>query len=230
VLAIRLSKVCLRLYQSLIPNGHPRREVAANANIFDLIYKGDGGIRIGPRWQVGRRDQMNEASQSTISRLENAPSKPEAARARRGLLDQFGTTVKPGRLEILDIDDTFCAADGGQQLAFWNAQRARLCVDAHLSRDEQHAGCDHPALGAHPERHLQAAALGARFEVQAHAVADLDARVTQIDAAIAEATKRGKTTAAMALVEARRQSRAGLGASGNGKPVHWRASGRNAPP
>jgi hypothetical protein len=29
--------------------------------------------------------------------------------------------VKPGRLEILDIDDTFCAAHGGQQLAFWNA-------------------------------------------------------------------------------------------------------------
>jgi hypothetical protein len=27
--------------------------------------------------------------------------------------------VKPGRLEILDIDDTFCAAHGGQQLAFW---------------------------------------------------------------------------------------------------------------
>jgi hypothetical protein len=26
------------------------------------------------------------------------------------LLDQFGTTVKPGKLEILDIDDTFCAA------------------------------------------------------------------------------------------------------------------------
>jgi hypothetical protein len=29
--------------------------------------------------------------------------------------------VRPGKLEILDIDDTFCAAHGGQQLAFWNA-------------------------------------------------------------------------------------------------------------
>jgi hypothetical protein len=29
--------------------------------------------------------------------------------------------VKPGKLEVLDIDDTFCAAHGGQQLAFWNA-------------------------------------------------------------------------------------------------------------
>jgi hypothetical protein len=63
------------------------------------------------------------ASQSTISRLENAPSKTEAARLCAALLDQFGTTVKPGRLEILDIDDTFCAAHGGQQLAFWNAHQ-----------------------------------------------------------------------------------------------------------
>jgi len=61
------------------------------------------------------------ASQSTISRLENAPSKTAAARLSAALLDQFGTTVKPGRLEVLDIDDTFCAAHGGQQLAFWNA-------------------------------------------------------------------------------------------------------------
>jgi hypothetical protein len=29
--------------------------------------------------------------------------------------------VKPHQQEILDIDDTFCAAHGGQQLAFWNA-------------------------------------------------------------------------------------------------------------
>src|SRR4051794_12204572 len=61
------------------------------------------------------------ASQSTISRLENAPSKMEAARFTAALVDQFGTSVKPGKLEVLDIDDTFCAAHGGQQLAFWNA-------------------------------------------------------------------------------------------------------------
>jgi hypothetical protein len=72
---------------------------------------------------VGRHPQTGAplASQSTISRLENAPSKTEAARLCAGLLDQFGATVKPGRMEILDIDDTFCAAHGGQQLAFWNA-------------------------------------------------------------------------------------------------------------
>ena len=61
------------------------------------------------------------ASQSTISRLENAPSKTEAARLTAALVDQAGTTVKPRQQEILDIDDTFCAAHGGQQLAFWGS-------------------------------------------------------------------------------------------------------------
>jgi hypothetical protein len=60
-------------------------------------------------------------SQSTISRLENAPSKTDAARLTVALVDKFGTTVTPGRMEMFDIDDTFCVAHGGQQLAFWNA-------------------------------------------------------------------------------------------------------------
>jgi hypothetical protein len=72
---------------------------------------------------VGRCPQSSAAlaSQSTISRLENTPSKTQAARLTAALVDQFGTTVKPGKLEVLDIDDTFCAAHGGQQLALWNA-------------------------------------------------------------------------------------------------------------
>jgi len=61
------------------------------------------------------------ASQSTISRLENAPRKTQAARLTGALLDQFCASVTPGAEEVLDIDDTFCAAHGGQQLAFWNA-------------------------------------------------------------------------------------------------------------
>jgi Transposase DDE domain group 1 len=56
------------------------------------------------------------ASQSTISRLENAPSRTEAARLTAALIDQAGMTVKPGKREVLDIDDTFCAAHGGQRL------------------------------------------------------------------------------------------------------------------
>jgi hypothetical protein len=65
---------------------------------------------------VGRCPQSDAplASQSTISRLENAPSKTEAARLTAALLDQTGTTVKPGRQAMFDIDDTFCAAHGGR--------------------------------------------------------------------------------------------------------------------
>jgi Transposase DDE domain group 1 len=72
---------------------------------------------------VGRCPESGEplGSQPTISRLENAPRKVEAARLSAVLVDQFCSSVKPGKKEILDIDDTFCAAHGGQQLAFWNA-------------------------------------------------------------------------------------------------------------
>ena len=52
--------------------------------------------------------------------------------------------------------------------------------------------------------------LAARIEVRAHTVADLDARVSQIDAAIAEATRRGRTNAALAAMEGQRRTRAGL--------------------
>src|SRR5207342_360600 len=72
---------------------------------------------------VGRCPQSGAplASRSTISRLENAPRKTEAARLTAALVDQAGATIRPCKQEILDIDDTFCAAHGGQQLAFWNA-------------------------------------------------------------------------------------------------------------
>ena len=43
------------------------------------------------------------ASQSTISRLENAPTKREALRLTAALVDQFATSVTPGAEEILDI-------------------------------------------------------------------------------------------------------------------------------
>jgi hypothetical protein len=89
-----------------------------DANDFDRL-RHDPLMKVA----VGRCPQSGAAlaSQSTISRLENAPSKSEATRLCAALVDQLATTVKPGRLEILDIDDTFCAAHGGQQLAFWNA-------------------------------------------------------------------------------------------------------------
>src|SRR5208283_3892474 len=94
---------------------------------------------------VGRCPESGQplVSQSTISRLENAPSKTEAARLTAVLIDQFGTTVKPGRLEILDIDDTFCVAHGGQQLAFWNAHHdERGFAPMHI----YHAGSGTPVV------------------------------------------------------------------------------------
>jgi hypothetical protein len=61
------------------------------------------------------------ASQATYSRLENAPGRIETARLTAALVDQYCASVAPGREVVLDIDDTFSAAHGCQQLAFWNA-------------------------------------------------------------------------------------------------------------
>ena len=72
---------------------------------------------------VGRCPDSGDplASQSTISRFENAPTKTDAARLACALVDQFTARVTPAHRDIFDIDDTFDAAHGGQQLTFWNA-------------------------------------------------------------------------------------------------------------
>jgi hypothetical protein len=127
--------VCRRLAAAMPDRRDPTRilhemfdMVAARAMAIACGYKDaidHDRLRHDPllKIAVGRHPETGAplASQSTLSRLENAPSKTEAARLCAALLDQFGATVKPGRMEILDIDDTFCAAHGGQQLAFWNA-------------------------------------------------------------------------------------------------------------
>jgi hypothetical protein len=59
-------------------------------------------------------------------------------------------------------------------------------------------------------RQSRLAELAARIEVAAHTVADLDARIAQIDSAVAEATRRGRTNAALAAMEGQRRTRAGL--------------------
>jgi hypothetical protein len=88
------------------------------------------------------------ASQSTISRLENAPSKTEAARLTAALIDQAGTTVTPGRHRR----HVLCRAWRSAACVLERpSRRARLRVDARLSRGERHAGGHHPAPGAHPE-------------------------------------------------------------------------------
>src|SRR4249919_1724997 len=131
----RMLGVCWRLANTMTDRRDPNR---IRHEMFEMVMARVSAIACGyedandldrlrhdplMKLAVGRCPQSGGAlaSQSTICRLENAPRKTEAARLCAALIDQFGTTVKPGRLEILDIDDTFCAAHGGQQLAFWNA-------------------------------------------------------------------------------------------------------------
>ncbi len=57
---------------------------------------------------------------------------------------------------------------------------------------------------------IQDAALAARIEVAAHTVADLDRRLNQVDVAIEETAKRGKTNTALSAMEAQRKARASL--------------------
>ena len=127
--------VCRRLADAM-PDRRERSRI--HHAMFEMVMARSAGIACGHKdaidhdrlrhdplmkLAVGRCPQSGAplASQSTISRLENAPRKTEAARLTAALVDQFGTTVKPGEEEVIDIDDTFCAAHGGQQLAFWNA-------------------------------------------------------------------------------------------------------------
>ena len=56
----------------------------------------------------------------------------------------------------------------------------------------------------------QDATLAARIEVAAHNVADLDRRLEQIDRAVEETTRRGRTNAALSAIEGQRRTRAGL--------------------
>jgi hypothetical protein len=54
---------------------------------------------------------------------------------------------------------------------------------------------------------MQDAALAARIDVQAHMVADLDRRLSQIDTAIEESAKRGRTGVALSAIDGQRKTR-----------------------
>lgn len=73
---------------------------------------------------VGRGPQTGDplCSQPTMSRLENAVSRITLARLQVALIEQFCASwaTVPARI-VLDIDDTWDAVHGGQQLAFFNA-------------------------------------------------------------------------------------------------------------
>jgi hypothetical protein len=57
---------------------------------------------------------------------------------------------------------------------------------------------------------IKDAVIAARIEVANHAVADLDRRLNQVDVAIEEAAKRGKTSTALSAIEGQRKSREAL--------------------
>jgi hypothetical protein len=74
----------------------------------------------------------------------------------------------------------------------------------------------------------QDVALAARIEVAAGKLADADRRLGQIDTAIEEAAKRGKTNTALSAIEGQRRARAALAGERN-RPTPWLPSRRNAP-
>jgi hypothetical protein len=129
--------VCQRLADAMPDRRDPSRIrhemvelVMSRAAAISCGYK-DGNdldrLRDDPMLKIaiGRCPESGEPlpSQSTISRLENAPKKTDAARLTGSLVDQFCASVTPGEEETFDIDDAFCTAHGGQQLAFWNAHQ-----------------------------------------------------------------------------------------------------------
>ena len=98
----------------------PRAPSSRSGGRHHLVIVGD---IIPLRWATSAL-----ASQSTISRLENAPSKTEAARLSAALLDKLGTTVKPGKLE----DMGWCL-------------RSRLATSAKFIADEAKVGQGDPS-------------------------------------------------------------------------------------
>jgi hypothetical protein len=79
---------------------------------------------------VGRLPESGDplCSQPTMSRLENAPSRIEIARAMAAMVDQFCESYRRAPSSItLDIDDTFDAVHGHQQLSLFNAHYDERC-------------------------------------------------------------------------------------------------------
>ena len=82
-------------------------------------------LRIDPVFKMAHDLAPSErdlCSQSTISRLENLPDARALLRMGRAMVDLYCESFKqvPRRI-TLDIDDTFDAVHGGQQLRLFNA-------------------------------------------------------------------------------------------------------------
>ena len=83
------------------------------------------GLRIDPLFKLALERVPSDrdlCSQSTISRLENLPDVRTLLRLGRALVDVYcGSFRQVPRRIVLDIDDTFDAVHGGQQLRLFNA-------------------------------------------------------------------------------------------------------------
>ena len=83
------------------------------------------GLRIDPLFKLALErvpSGRDLCSQSTISRLENLPDVRTLLRLGRALVDVYcGSFRQVPRRIVLDIDDTFDAVHGGQQLRLFNA-------------------------------------------------------------------------------------------------------------
>jgi hypothetical protein len=83
------------------------------------------GLRTDPMFKLALERLPSDrdlCSQSTISRLENLPDARTLLRLGRALVDVYCGSFRqvPKRI-VLDIDDTFDAVHGGQQLRLFNA-------------------------------------------------------------------------------------------------------------
>jgi len=96
-----------------------------DANDFDRL-------RYDPIFKMaaGRSPEDGDplCSQPTLSRLENAPSRTALGRMMLAMIDQFCSSYgRAPKSIILDIDDTFDAVHGHQQLSLFNAHYDGRC-------------------------------------------------------------------------------------------------------
>jgi hypothetical protein len=108
---------------------HPVDEIVRFRMLMIAAGYEDGndadGLRHDPMFKLAMGRLPNDSalcSQSTISRLENLPDKRTLLRMGYAMVDFYCDSFRhvPRRI-VLDVDDTFDAVHGGQQLRLFNA-------------------------------------------------------------------------------------------------------------
>ena len=104
----------------------PGRVIRARMLMINYGYEdgNDATLRRDPMFKLamGRFSAGRDlCSQSTISRLENLPDARALLRMGRAMVDLLRIVPQVPKRIVLDIDDTFDAVHGGQQLRLFNA-------------------------------------------------------------------------------------------------------------